>query len=67
MKVTSRSSGCHGTCRPLRVEGSLPGPFEAELKPEYGFVSRGGRMSAVGRGAAPAVSEEEFGCGQVLV
>lgn len=32
MEVTSRYSGCRGTCRPLRVEGSLPGPFELELE-----------------------------------
>lgn len=52
MKVTSRSSGCHGTCRPPRVEGSLPGPFELELKPECRFFSRRARMSvADGRGA----------------
>lgn len=67
MKATSKSSGCHGTCRPLRVEGSLSGPFEPELKPDYSFFSRGGRMNTEDGEVAPAVSEEEFGCGQVLV
>lgn len=62
MEVTSRDSGCHGTCRPLRVEGSLPSPFEQFLQQGRKYEHCGWKGWCLG-----AFSVEGFGCGQALV
>lgn len=70
MKVTSGSSGCHGTSRPLRVEGSLLGTFELELEARVQFLWQERKHEHCrwkGTLCLCAFSEEGFGYDQVLV
>lgn len=70
MKVTSGSSGCHGTSRLLRVEGSLRGTFELELEARVQFLWQERKHEHCrwkGTLCPCAFSEEGFGYDQVLV